>query len=329
MVRFSLIIPVAPGREAEILSSIRRLDYPAADYEVVVVKGSNPSANRNLGADRARGDILVFLDDDASIPSDYLQRAEAVFAKYPAVDIVGGPQLTSKSDKPFSKISWYALSSFFGAWKVSHRYAVRKTRLNVDETAVSSANLLCRKAVLERIRFDTKLFPGEDPRFIADARKAGFKIAYSPMILLYHRRRPTMLRLVQQIFSYGKARPQKETVRETMKMPFFFVPSLFLLYLTMLGVLISLQPREPDMAPALRNGFIGLSVTGIMLFSPLMIYAISALFFAVYDAVKNRDYKAVLILPFIYPVIHLSYGLGMIWGYILKIMPDRSTGGQK
>ncbi len=329
MVTFSLIIPVAPGREAEILSSIRRLDYPESAYEVVVVRGTNPSANRNRGADQALGGILVFLDDDASIPTDYLQQAEAFFVKYPAVDIVGGPQLTSKEDKSFSKISWYALSSIFGAWKVSHRYSVRRTRLNVDETAVSSANLLCRKQVLARTRFDTRLFPGEDPKFIADARKAGFKIAYSPKILLYHRRRPTLGRLVQQVFTYGKTRPQKETIQETMKMPFFFVPTLFLLYLLTLGSLILIKPQLPGITLTRSNGLMGLSSTGAMVLFPLMSYLLSAVFFSIYDAAKNRDHKALFILPFIYPAIHLSYGSGMLWGYIRKIKFGRVTGIQR
>lgn len=315
MVMFSLIIPVAPGREADIRTSIGRLDYPASGYEVLIIRGSNPSANRNRGARQARGDILVFLDDDAAIPADYLRQAEAFFAQHPAVDIVGGPQLTSEEDRGFSKISWYALSSIFGAWKVSNRYAVRKARFNVDETAVSSANLLCRRQVLEKIAFDTRLFPGEDPKFIADARKAGYTIAYSPTILLYHHRRPTIVRLIQQIFSYGKTRPQKETLRDTLKMPFFFAPSLFLFYLLGLGCLAAVKPQLISNTP-----------TGAVVFSPLLTYVLSAIFFGIYDALKHRDIKAVFFLPFIYPVIHISYGAGMVWGYCRKMVRRPVTG---
>lgn len=312
---FSLIIPVAPGREADILTSIGRLEYPAAGFELLVVRGSNPSANRNRGARQARGDILVFLDDDAAIPADYLRQAELFFARHPAVDIVGGPQLTSKEDRGFSKISWYALSSIFGAWKVSNRYAVRKARFNVDETAVSSANLLCRKQVLEKIAFDTRLFPGEDPKFIADARKAGFNIAYCPTILLYHHRRPTIVRLIQQVFSYGKARPQKEPFRDTLRMPFFFAPSLFLFYLLGLCCLVTVKPQ-----------LISDTRTGAIVFSPLLTYVFSAIFFGIYDALKHRDMRAVFFLPFIYPVIHISYGAGMVWGYCRKMVRRPGTG---
>ena len=44
--RFSLIIPLAPDRDAPILESIKKLDYPRSEFHVVVVKGLNPSENR-------------------------------------------------------------------------------------------------------------------------------------------------------------------------------------------------------------------------------------------------------------------------------------------
>lgn len=327
--KFSLIIPVAPGRGAEIINSINNLDYPESEFEVVAVRGMNPSENRNLGARQAKGEILAFLDDDAAIPVGYLREAEKFFEKYPDVDIVGGPQLTSKEEQGFSRFSWYALSSIFGAWKVSNRYAVRRTRFNVDETAVSSANLLCKKRVMESISFDTGLFPGEDPKFIADAAKAGFNIAYYPSIFLYHRRRPTLTRLMQQIFTYGQARPLKETIRETMKMPFFFAPSLFLLYLIGLAVLMAVKPQLIGEALKAGGEFRQAPVMAKIIFLPLIVYAAAAVIFGIYDSIRNRDYKAVFVLPFIYPAIHLSYGLGMIRGHLKKLGLMSTFGPEK
>lgn len=309
---FTLIIPVAPGRNAEILESIKNIDYPESAFEVVVSRGANPSANRNEGARRAKGEIIAFLDDDAVIPDNYLKEAEAFFIKHPDIDIVGGPQLTAKDDKFFPRISGYALSSNFGTWKVSTRYSGRKISLNVDETAVSSANLLCRKEVMERVVFDAKFYPGEDPRFIADAKKAGFMVAYTPAIRLYHRRRPTIGTLMKQIYGYGKARPQKETICETMSMPFFFVPSLFLIYLVSLTAVIVVIPH------IVREAVSGTLSGWQAVFLPLVLYIISAFFSGIYDSVKNNDYKAMVFLPVVYPAIHLSYGWGMIMGYLKK-----------
>ncbi len=316
---FSLIIPVAPERKAYIIDSIRRLDYPESDFEVLVTRGPNPSVNRNQGARQARGEFLVFLDDDASLPDNYLREAETFFRLHPQIDIVGGPQLTAQEDNGFARISWYALSSRFGAWKVANRYSAGKVRLDVDETAVSSANLLCRLRVLKAISFDTRLFPGEDPKFIAEARKAGFRIAFTPTIQLYHQRRPTLPTLMKQIYSYGHARPQKETFRETLRMPFFFLPSLLVLYLAGLLAYSLLHAFGIIRLMALTPASSGAGLFQKLLLLPLILYALLALSFGIYDAFRNREYKAMVALPLIYPAIHLSYGWGMICGYVKKI----------
>ncbi len=218
--RFSLVIPVAPERNAEILDSIKKLDYPKSKYEVIVVRGKNPSENRNKGAKKAKGDIIVFLDDDAIVDKNLLKEAEKFFLNYDS-DIVGGPQLTPHEDKGFAKMSGYALSSIFGAGELVKRYAKKQIKLNADERELTSANLFCRKKVLEKIKFNPALFPGEDPDFIERAKKAGFKVAYSPKIIVYHRRRGTPKELIKQIFNYGKTRPKKESIFKTLKKPFF------------------------------------------------------------------------------------------------------------
>ena len=124
--KFSLIIPLAPDRDAPILESIKQLDYPKNEFHVVVVKGLNPSENRNRGVEKARGEILVFLDDDATIQKDYLKKADEFLKKYQWIDIVGGPQLSPFEEKGFAKISGYALTSNFGAFGRVHRYTKKE-----------------------------------------------------------------------------------------------------------------------------------------------------------------------------------------------------------
>ncbi len=299
--KFSLVIPVAPYRDAEILDSIKNLDFPKKQYEVIVEKGTNPSENRNRGFEKAKGEIIILLDDDAVLEKDYLIKIKEFLEKYPSIDVVGGPQLTPKDEKGFAKISGYALSSKFGAWKLSNRYSSKKEILDVDETALTSANLICRRKVMEKVKFDTSLFPGEDPKFIEDVKKEGFRVAYSPNIILYHRRRGDIKALIKQIFNYGKVRPAKEGFAETLRKPFFLVPSLFVIYLASLIILpVFFYTKET-------------------IFFPLFAYIFLAILFALYDSVKNNDFVAFFLLPFIYPVIHISYGIGMIYGYLKKI----------
>ncbi len=305
--KFSLVIPLAPGRNAEIIDSIKELNYPKKEYEVIVREGLNPSENRNSGAEVAKGDIIVFLDDDATLDINYLKEAEEFFRKYKEIDIVGGAQLTPKWQRGFGKISGYALSSKFGAWKMGTRYAQDKLKLDADETMLTSANLLCKKGVMKKIQFDPNLFPGEDPKFIEDAKDNGLKVAYCPDLILYHKRRETIKALIKQIASYGRTRTKKEKFADTLKRPFFLIPLLFCVYLFATLILLVLELLKINLIP------------NVILFFPLGLYLLLDFIFSIYESIKNKNLFAIFLLIFIFPIIHLSYGFGMIKGYINKI----------
>lgn len=301
--KFSLIIPVAPYRNAEILGSIDKLDFSKKKFEVIIEKGTNPSENRNKGAEKSKGEILVFLDDDAVVHIDLLKNANSFFKEHPEIDIVGGPQLTPLDETGFAKISGYALSSKFGGWNASNRYGKKKLNLNADDTYLTSAILFCRKEVMKKVKFDPALFPGEDSKFVTEAKNIGFKIAYNPDLIIYHRRRPTLKALIKQIFNYGRVGPLREKFSETIKRPFFVIPSLFLIYVLFLPTILSIN-----------NSF-----WKFIFLSPLFLYSILDLFFSFYESLKNRDWKGIFILPFIFPLIHLSYGAGWIYSWGKKI----------
>src|SRR3989338_2426548 len=328
--RFTLIIPLAPERDAPIIEAIKKLDYDKNKFHVVVVKGKNPSANRNKGVEKAKGEYVIFLDDDAHIENDYLKKVDEFLNKHNEIDVVGGPQLTPKDDSFFAKVSGYALSSVFGAWKLANRYTSNKENLDADETSLTSANLICKKEVVEKIKFDESLFPGEDPKFISDVKNKGYRVAYSPSFILYHKRRPSLISLSKQMFNYGKVRPKKEPLTTTLKNPFFFVPSLFLLYLFLLLIIILSNPTIIGNVIA-NNPEIGNTIKldenviytieddnyefnwNFLLFAPLLVYIILILVFTLFDSIKNKDAKAIFILPLIYSTIHISYGAGMIY----------------
>lgn len=317
--KFSLVIPVAPERNAEIIESLKEIDYPKSEFHVVVVRGKNPSENRNKGVEKSRGEIIGFLDDDAIADREMLKKVERFFEIYPEIDIVGGPQLTPSEDKGFAKISGYALSSVFGAWKIANRYSGKNIKLNADETMLTSANLFCKRKVFDRIKFNPKLYPGEDPDFISKAGKYGFKVAFSPDLVIYHKRRQTLSELARQIYNYGVVRPKKESFAETLKMPFFLVPSLFLFYLAFLATYLIFNLEITGSVV----GASGVRSLDFFFSLPLFIYIGLSILFSFYNSVINRDLKAFSMLPLIYLAIHLSYGFGFIKGTFENIFVKR------
>jgi len=292
--KFSIVIPIGIGRKAPVLDSIKKLKEKP---QILLIEGSNPPRNRNEGIKKSKGEFIGFLNAHSTIKKDWIAQTRLFFKKNSEIDIVGGPQLTSKEEGIFGRASGEALNSKFGSAAISKRYKPSKESLDADETMITSANLICRKRVFDKTRFDENIYPGEDPKFIEDAKSAGFKVAYSPRIQVYNFRRTNLKGLAKQIFNYGKTRPQKEGLLKTIKKPFFLVPSLFVIYLLALSFLWSLS-----------SFFI----------IPLYLYLVLVIAFSLRGAIRNKSIFFIFLLPFIFITIHLSYGVGFIIGSLWK-----------
>lgn len=66
-------------------------DYPQVDFRYFVETNQGLSYARNRGVVESRGDILVFVDDDATVFANYLPAIDDFFEKYPQASACGGP----------------------------------------------------------------------------------------------------------------------------------------------------------------------------------------------------------------------------------------------
>ncbi len=290
MKKFSIVIALAPYRNAEVLNSIKDLDYDKKKYEIIIEKGLNASENRNNGIKKSKGEIIAFIDDDAVVDKDLLKNAEDFFNEND-IDIVGGPQLTPKDDDFFAKMFGEAIESFWGSYKMSKRYKKSKVNLDADELSLTSANCFVKKSVFKKISgFNTKLWPGEDPEFFSRAKDAGFKIAYSPDLIIYHRRRSDIFSLLQQHYKYGEVRLKKEWINKKNVNFVMTIPSIFALYIIFLPVML---------------------IFSLQFIFPVLLHLIIDIIVAFYISIrKNLFYLP--FLPFVFFLIHFSYGLGML-----------------
>lgn len=289
----SIIIPTIPEKR---FNPYKDLNIKKK-IKVQVIKGKNPSKNRNIGIKNAKTEFVAFINAHTILSNNWDLEVEKFFQKYPKIDIVGGPQLTPSDESLFAKSSGYALGSIFGSAGIRKRYRPLKLSLDADETMLTSANLICRKRIFKKVIFDENLYPGEDPKFISDAKKAGFSLAYSPKIMVYNKRRTTLPDLAEQIFNYGKVRPYKENFRETLKKPFFLVPPLFLAYIVTLPLTILIHK---------------------LFLAPIFLYVVINALFSLYGGIKNKNFPAIFLLFIIFPLIHISYGAGFLYGISTK-----------
>ena len=236
--KFSVVIALAPWRNAEILEYLKKQDFPKKDYEIIIKKGLNVPDNRNNGVKSARGDIVLFLDDDAIIEIDFLRKVDNFFKDHKDIDVLGGPQLTPDSDNYFGKLNGYVLGSFFSSGRESKRYKKAKLSLDANSSYITGALLISRKKVLKKIKFDRDQYPGDDINFVNLAKTNGYKIAYSPDIFIYHMRRPNIKSFVKQIFDYAKVRTTISFPPKDLKNFIYLVPALFVIYVLFLPIML-------------------------------------------------------------------------------------------
>lgn len=97
--RLSAVVP-ATDRPATLARCLRAIEASTCPPEELIVveepRGAGPAAARNLGAERAAGDVLVFVDADVVVHADALARIRRAFESDPALAAVFG----SYDDRP-------------------------------------------------------------------------------------------------------------------------------------------------------------------------------------------------------------------------------------
>lgn len=290
--KISIIIPVKPGGAVRALDALRRTDYPADSFEVLIAEGKCPSLQRNLAAEKAEGDILYFLDDDSLPSPDFLRRA-AAFYENASVVAVGGPSLTPADDSPLQQAFGLALASPFGGGAVRNRYR----RCGVPRETGDNELILCNLSISaatfrEAGGFDRRLYPNEENELLVRLSRRGMKLYHDPDLAVVRSQRTDFRAFLRQLFGYGRGRAQQILLGGGCS-PANFVPSAFLLYLLVLPFL-----DKP------------------VYYLPLLCYLGMALLFTLSAGIGSGKAAAALLLPMVFPALHISYGAGVVWGVL-------------
>lgn len=314
-VKFSIIIPVREFNHylEECIGHIENQSYQ--NFEIIVLLNKinkkirnknirvfetgdiNPGDKRDLGAKKAKGEILVFIDDDAYPDKKWLENSLEYF-KDEAIGAVGGPGLTPKEDPFMQKMGGLVLDSWLTSGNTTYRTSKKKERF-VDD--YPSFNFFIKKSLFEKIGgFDCEYWRGEDTKLCLKIIKANKKIIYSPKIIVYHHRRKLFVPHLHQVWKCSSYRGffMKKYPKNSLKLS-YLVPALFVIWISA-GWIFSL------FSSLIKIGFIGI----------LILYLI--LLFISSMKTKNLFHN-ILIMAGIY-LTHLVYGIGTIKGLLSRSM---------
>ena len=174
----------------------------AADYDVRLIRTKNQglSAARNLGWQKATGEIVAYIDDDACPDPDWLTYLALTFLKGDYAG-VGGPNIPIPDD---GDTATCVAGSPGGPAHV----------LLSDSEAehVPGCNMAFRRSWLEAINgFDPQFRQaGDDVDICWRTREQGGKLGFSPGAMVWHHYRRTVRAYWKQQIGYGKAEAMLE-----------------------------------------------------------------------------------------------------------------------
>ena len=242
----------------------------------------------NKAIEAAKGDIIIRLDAHTDYAPDYFEKILETFAKTDA-DIVGGPMRIAKGNTVQNAIG-YATCTAFGVGNSSFHFP--------DYEGYTDSVYLgaWKKSIFKTTGlFDVAFKRNQDDEFHYRAKSMGFKIYQHPDIKLHYHPRKTFALLFKQYYQYGLYKPlvlQKNKSAISIR---HVIPAMFVCYLLTIPV-------------SLAFGF----YIGLL---PLLFYLLGDVFFT---SKANNPISELLAIMLVYPLLHVSYGLGFIKGFIKK-----------
>jgi len=310
----SILANVFPKDELEVLV----IDGRSSDRTREIVEGygqkhpfirlmENPGRVQtlatNIGIRASKGDVIVRMDAHAEYPRDFIARSVGWLQRSGA-DCVGGLWVTRAADSSTKAGSIaLALSHPFGVGNAYYRVGVKEPQY------VDTVPFGCyKKEVFNKVGlFNENLDRTDDIEFNLRLRRAGGKILLVPEIFSYYYARANFRGLAEQGFGNGfwilySLRFVRLPFSLRHLVPFFFVS--FLVF--------------PLLASLAYPPFIYLFVSVLGLHSCLNFLFSGRLAFR-----HGLKYFPFLLVTFL--TLHLSYGLGSLWG-IAKLVVSCSTG---
>ena len=324
----SLVIPCRNEEKfiGSCLDSIIANDYPKESLEVLAIDGMSEDGTRavledyakeyrwirllenpkritpvalNMGIATAKGEIIIWMSAHNQYGKNYISRSVESLNKYGA-DNVGG---TMKTLPRLDNFIGHAIVA-----SLSHRFGVGNSyfRVRTDEPKwVDTVFGGCyRREVFDRVGlFNESLVRGQDMEFNLRLKKAGGKTLLVPDIVSYYYARSDIKSFWTHNWTNGL----------WAILPFIYSPIMpvswrHLVPLVFVGSLLVTAALGLLWAPFF---WLFLTILGS--------YVLVSLAASFQIAWRERDPRYLILMPFVFGMLHFGYGLGSLWG-VLKVL---------
>lgn len=295
------VILVDDGSSDSTVSVAKSFNPKNFKLAVLAEKHSGPAAQRNRGAEKAKGEILLFTDSDCVPDNDWIREMTSPFSDE-SIAGVSGAYRTLNNDKIIAR---------FEGYEIEKRHAKMARQRYVDFIGSFSAGY--RKNIFQKFggfNTDFKRADAEDPELSFKIAKAGYKMVFNPKAVVAHPHVATLKKFWRQKFSRGfwrvllyKKHPEK------MRGDSYTGKEVQLSLVFLAGFLFSIAGFF------LATAFRDIAAMNILAKVAVLTHAIFYLVnFPTLVFMIDREKKMSLFAPAIIFIRTLAWGFGFAWG---------------
>lgn len=302
--KISVNIPLITNGDASIvLNSLQKIEYPKELYEIIIIEGSHLTKQRNIGLKVSKGEIIYLLDDDSQLQPQSFKIVADEF-RNPKIAAVGGPSLTPQdSQNYFNQLIAYVLQTYFGAFRMRYKWSNHVKNIFGRDYHFIGANLALRKKTAIDIGgFDERIIPNEETELLRRLQDLGYLLKFNKNLFIYRNQRKNLWELAKQFYHYGKGRMKQIKKKMIFQDFIFFAPIAFGIYLL---TLVIFHP--------------------LWYLLPFLIYFLLGFATAMKASVKYKKLSLLLTMPILFPIVHLSYAVGMVNELLTKSRQDKKN----
>lgn len=225
----SIVIPVK-NEEALIgkcLKSLEQLNYPKTQLEIIISDGLSTdntveivkdygakvvrneaqtvAPGRNIGFQYSKGDFIAFSDADCVMDKNWLDNALKYFDDE-SVAGVGGPNLSPENESPFGKAVRFLF--LIGSVMSGSVYVTNSKKVKIVKNIPGCNAIYKREALKKVMPTDETLLTCDDTEINHQLINKGYKILYTPDVIVWHYRRDNPKKFWKQIYRYAIGRLQ-------------------------------------------------------------------------------------------------------------------------
>jgi len=197
-ISISVIVPTWDGERggnvSRLVEQLKGQDIGPIEIILSIAETPNGHA-RNLGADAAQGDLLIFIDDDVLLgEDDLLRRLAAPFSENANIGLTGVSQLLPPD------------AGWFQHWAAGQipRSTSPVVETLTDSDMVTTMCLAIPRDLFYRIgKMDDYMLAGIDPDLRHRVRVAGYRVAVVPKAWAYHPSPDTLYALIMYAHKKG------------------------------------------------------------------------------------------------------------------------------